>query len=78
MSEVKLLINLKPKNADTPEYLEMLKEFDAESDKFSGIITIPKNFTYITEDGHLLFIRPERIDYAVAFEPEEYVILAEQ
>lgn len=76
--EVKILVRLNPKNKDTDEYREMLKEFKAEDVKFDGIVSLPKNNTYVTDEKDLVFIYPDRIDFAVAFESGEYTILTEQ
>jgi len=44
----------------------------------TGNIIINKNNTLITDEGHLVFIYPDKLWYAVALEPDEFVILMEQ
>lgn len=77
-NKTQLLIRVKPNNADTPEYKEMLKEFQAEDVKFEGIITVPKDYTFITDEKDLLIVLPNRIDFTIALEEDEYQILTEK
>lgn len=76
--QTKVLIRVKPDNVGTQEYQDMLKEFQAEDEKFEGVISVPKNNFLVTDEGDLLIVHPHRIDYAVAYEPHEFQILTEQ
>ena len=87
-----LLINLRPSiiidganeanKAELANQEDMLKtildEYGTELSDITGNITIRKNNTLITDEGHLVFIYPDKIWYACAFEPHEFTILAEQ
>ena len=78
----KLLIKLSPKNVqDTPidgDIQSHLTEFGVEMNDITGIVIINKSDSVITPEGHLLFINPEKKWFAVAFEPDEFVIISEQ
>lgn len=78
MSKTVALINIKPNNAGTPELAEMLKHFQAEDEKLSGVVQVPKDNYLITEEGHLVILFPHRIDFAVGLEPDEFMIMAEK
>lgn len=74
----KVLIKISPKNS--PEELAaMLQEFDAV-DELDGkkLLTVPKTNQLVTDEGHLLIVLPDRLDFAIALEPDEFVIMAEQ
>lgn len=76
--EVKnVLIKLKPKNP-SEEIEQMMEEFEAKDVKLSGVITLPETHMKVTDEGHLLFLFPDRMDFAVAMEPDEFQILAEK
>lgn len=77
-NKIELLIRVKPSNIDTPEYAEMLKEFQAEDVKFEGMITVPKDYTFITDEKDLLLVLPNRIDFTIALTEDEYQILSEK
>lgn len=78
MSEVKqVLIRMKPKNSPA-EFQSMVEEFKATDVKLDGMITLPDSHFKVTEEGHLLFIFPDRLDFACAFEPDEFQIMAEK
>lgn len=72
-----VLIKLKPKNP-SEEIQKMIKEFEAEDVKLEGVITLPETHMKLTDEGHLLFLFPDRMDFAVAMEPDEFQILAEK
>lgn len=78
----KLIINLRPKTIqDIPigeDMTSLLKEWGAELDDLTGNIIINKDNTIITEEGHLIFVYPDKLWYAVAVEPDEFVILMEK
>lgn len=78
----KLIINLRPKTIqDIPvgeDMTSLLKEWGAELDDLTGNIIINKDNTIITEEGHLVFVYPDKLWYAVAVEPDEFVILMEK
>ena len=85
----KLLINLRPKTVNdipvtedfkavTEDVKAVLAEYGTDWDDVTGNITINKNNTLITEEGHLVFLYPDKLWYAVALEPDEFVILMEQ
>ena len=78
----KLIINLRPKTIqDIPvgeDMTSLLEEWGAELDDLTGNIIINKDNTIITEEGHLVFVYPDKLWYAVAVEPDEFVILMEQ
>ena len=78
MSDVKTLIRIKANNLNTPEYAEMLKEFKAEDVKLEGVISVPKDNYLVTAEGHLVILLPDRIDFAIGLEPDEFTILTEQ
>lgn len=78
------LVMIKPKN-NAEQLMEMLKEFKAEDafkvkedGKIQAIHTIPETHMKVTKEGHLLFLFPDRMDFAVALEPDEFQILAEK
>ena len=77
----KLLINLRPKTVNdipvTEDFRAVLEEYGTDWDDVTGNITINKNNTLITDEGHLVFIYPDKLWYAVALEPDEFVILME-
>lgn len=75
---VKVLIKISPKNE--PEELKaMLEEFDAVTElDGKQLLTVPKTNQLVTDEGHLLIVLPDRLDFAIALEPEEFAILAEQ
>lgn len=75
---VKVLIKISPKNP--PEELAaMLQEFDAvEELDGKKLLTVPKTNQLVTDEGHLLIVLPDRLDFAIALEPDEFVILMEQ
>lgn len=76
--QVKVLIKISPKN-DEAELKAMLEEFDAvEELDGKTLLTVPKTNQLVTEEGHLLIVLPDRLDFAIALEPEEFAILAEQ
>lgn len=77
-NQISMMYKLAPKNYDTPEFQALLDEFDARDVKLKGIITIPKNNQLVTDEGHLLMIFPDRLDFATAAEPDEFVLLAEK
>ncbi|MGL4581617.1 MAG: hypothetical protein ACRCVU_01405, partial [Flavobacterium sp.] len=56
----------------------LLEEWGAELDDLTGNIIINKDNTIITEEGHLVFVYPDKLWYAVAVEPDEFVILMEK
>lgn len=72
----KLLIQLKPNN-DKNQLAEMLDEFEAHDCKLESVISIPVNYTYEDEDKNLLIVLPDRIDFIIVLEPEEYLIIAD-
>ena len=78
----KLIINLRPKTIqDIPvggDMTSLLEEWGAELDDLTGNIIINKDNTIITEEGHLVFVYPDKLWYAVAVEPDEFVILMEK
>ena len=90
----KLLINLRPKTlndipvsipynvlSDDPHVTDInavLAEFGTDWKDISGNITINKNNTLITDEGHLVYFNPEKQWYALAYEQDEYVILMER
>jgi len=74
---VKVLIKISPKN-DAEQLAEMLKEFEATDEKLEGVITVPETNHLITDEGHLLIVLPHRLDFAIALEPDEFVVLAKQ
>lgn len=78
----KLLINLRPKTVNdipvTEDLKAVLEEYGTDWNDVTGNITINKNNTLITDEGHLVFIHPDKLWYAVALEPDEFVILMEQ
>ncbi|MGL5155813.1 MAG: hypothetical protein ACRC9H_12940 [Aeromonas veronii] len=78
----KLIINLRPKTIqDIPvgeDMTSLLEEWGAELDDLTGNIIINKDNTIITEEGHLVFVYPDKLWYAVAVEPDEFVILVEK
>ena len=78
----KLLINLRPKTVNdipvTGDFKAVLEEYGTDWDDVTGNITINKNNTLITDEGHLVSIYPDKLWYAVALEPNEFVILMEQ
>ena len=78
----KLIINLRPKAIqDIPvggDMTSLLEEWGAELDDLTGNIIINKDNTIITEEGHLVFVYPDKLWYAVAVEPDEFVILMEK
>lgn len=79
MSESKkVLVKIQPKNE--PEQLaEMLKEFDAvEELEGKTVLSVPESHTIITDEGHLIIVLPSRLDFAIALEPDEFVILTKQ
>lgn len=71
-----ILFRIKPNNPE--ELVKLREEFDAKDEKLDGTIQLPKNNTLVTDEGHLLFIKPARLDFAVACEPDEFVNLAER
>ena len=77
----KLIINLRPKTVnDIPvseDFRAVLEEYGTDWDDVTGNITINKNNTLIADEGHLVFIYPDKLWYAVALEPDEFVILME-
>lgn len=72
-----LLIKLKPKN-DPKEFFKMLQEFDALDETLDGMVTLPETHTKVTDEGHLLFLFPHRLDFAVACEPGEFQELTQR
>lgn len=78
----KLIINLRPKTIqDIPvgeDMTSLLEEWGAELDDLTGNIIINKDNTILTEEGHLIFVYPDKLWYAVAVEPGEFVILMEK
>ena len=78
----KLIINLRPKAIqDMPvgeDMTSLLEEWGAELDDLTGNIIINKDNTIITQEGHLVFVYPDKLWYAVAVEPDEFVILMEK
>lgn len=77
-SNKKLLIKLQPKN-DPTQLTEMLMEFEALGLKLDGgVISVPKNYTIVNEEKELIFVFPDRLDFVVALEEDEYLIIAEQ
>lgn len=75
---IKVLIKIAPKNE--PEELKaMLEEFDAvEELNGKKLLTVPKTNQLVTDEGHLLIVLPDRLDFAIALEPDEFAIMAEQ
>ena len=77
----KLIINLRPKTVNdipvTEDFKAVLEEYGTDWDDVTGNITINKNNTLITDEGHLVLIYPNKLWYAVALEPDEFVILME-
>ena len=78
----KLIINLRPKTVNdipvTEDFKAVLEEYGTDWDDVTGNITILKHNTIITEEGNLVFIYPDKLWYAVALEPDEFIILMEQ
>ena len=78
----KLIINLRPKTVNdipvTEDFKAVLEEYGTDWDDVTGNITINKHNTIITEEGNLVFIYPNKLWYAVALEPDEFIILMEQ
>ncbi|MGL4252924.1 MAG: hypothetical protein ACRCR2_02545 [Fusobacteriaceae bacterium] len=74
----KILVQVKPNN-DAAQLEAMLTEFEAHGLKLegNGIISVPKLFTHITDKEELLFVFPNRQDFMVALEKDEYVILTQ-
>ena len=70
----KLIINLRPKTVNdipvTEDFKAVLEEYGTDWDDVTGNITINKH--------NLVFIYPDKLWYAVALEPDEFVILVEQ
>jgi hypothetical protein len=62
----------------TEEHAAMIKEFQAEDVKLEGMISVPKNNYVITPENHLVILLPDRIDFAIGLEEDEYMIVAEQ
>ncbi|UOX40242.1 hypothetical protein [Vibrio phage PhiImVa-1] len=62
----------------TEEHAEMIKSFQADDVKLEGMISVPKNNYVITPENHLVILLPQRIDFAIGLEPDEYMIVAEQ
>ncbi|MGL5155434.1 MAG: hypothetical protein ACRC9H_11020, partial [Aeromonas veronii] len=64
----KLIINLRPKTIqDIPvgeDMTSLLEEWGAELDDLTGNIIINKDNTIITEEGHLVFVYPDKLWYA--------------
>lgn len=76
--DIKVLIKISPKN-DAEELKAMLEEFDAVNElDGKTLLTVPKTNQLITEEGHLLIVLPDRLDFAIALEPDEFAVLAEQ
>ena len=78
----KLIINLRPKTVNdipvTGDFKAVLEEYGTDWDDVTGNITINKHNTLITDEGNLVFIYPDKLWYAVALEPDEFIILMEQ
>ena len=78
----KLIINLRPKTIqDIPvgeDMTSLLEEWGVELDDLTGNIIINKDNTILTDEGHLIFVYPDKLWYAVAVEPDEFVILLEK
>ena len=78
----KLIINLRPKTVNdipvTEDFKAVLEEYGTDWDDVTGNIIINKHNTIITEEGNLVFIYPDKLWYAVALEPDEFIILTEQ
>jgi len=73
----KLLIQLTPKN-ELSQLTQMIDEFSAYNLKLEGgILSVPSNYTFITKEDHLLIVLPDRIDFLIALEPTEYLIIAD-
>ena len=89
-----LLINVRPKSVNgialsvpynvmssdpkVTDINNVLEEFGVDWADVTGNITINKHNTIITEEGNLVFIYPDKLWYAVALEPDEFIILMEQ
>lgn len=89
-----ILVNLRPKTlndvpvnvpynvlSDDPSATDIrnvLEEYGAEWGDITGNVTLNKNNTIITSEGHLVFLYPDKLWYAVAAEPDEFVILMER
>ncbi|ARM71045.1 hypothetical protein pVco7_gp056 [Vibrio phage pVco-7] len=73
----KVLIRVKPKNS-AEELDAMFTEFDAAEElKDKTMLTVPSTNRLVTDEGHLLVVLPKRLDFAIAYEPDEFVVLAE-
>lgn len=72
-----VLVMLKPKNP-SEEINQMIEEFQAKDVKLQGVVSIPETHMKVTDEGHLLFLFPNRMDFAVAMEPDEFQIMAEK
>lgn len=72
-----VLIKLKPKNT-SEEIQKLVEEFKATDVKLDGMISLPETHMKVTDEGHLLFLFPNRMDFAVAMEPDEFQIMAEK
>ena len=58
---------------------DIWKEHQIDDDKVTGVVKLEKNRTFVTDEGHLLFVAQgyDKPHYAVALEPDEFVIMGD-